>query len=578
MRQWFKTIFPAAFMVLGVFLVVHLSAESRQPGSREKVIAVAADNEPASATREELLPEKESSREPVEEDELAEEFLLEPEFDEELPGTGAKEKPAPSPEVEDKESWEEEAEFWEEESEEKIEPLEKIESALREGARIPGILSNLEDCKRAAIINDMRIQVAIKEIRYSRYKVLEAERDFLPKVQMNWERKDGISEEDQKEESFDSMKYGLEGNQTIFHGGKLVYTLKQAKIDLKVAQKKFLQAHQEVIFKVEKAYYELVKAQLVFEIQADMSKVAESGLSFSREAYQAGLNSYSEFLNIQSQTDQTYYHLLAAQQDISLAELELRTACNIDSAIGIQIDAVLTFMDFDFNYSLDECLELAFKNRPDLALNELTSLSNLYGIRLAKAEGMPKIEIIGTVGKNGENKKGERMELTDEWALKFQASWTLGANSAEYIWEKEETSPTEFGEQNNIKSSTTQKATLQIFDKLENFSKLAEARVEMASSDADFVELKGKIAGEVEEHYFDYQKAMTMVTASLSKIKFREKELEINRARQMMDEIPLSQVLNSELQLGEARVNYVEALGDYYTAIAGLFKAMGLAR
>ena len=71
---------------------------------------------------------------------------------------------------------------------------------------------------------------------------------------------------------------------------------------------------------------------------------------------------------------------------------------------------------------------------------------------------------------------------------------------------------------------------------------------------------------------------MTQVTASLSKIKFREKDLEINRAKQMMNEIPLSQVLTSELQLGEERVNYVQALADYYTSIAGLFKAMGLSK
>ncbi len=580
MRQRFKTIFPAAFMVLGIFLIIQLPAQSQQPESQEEIIATEADDGQAFETLEELLPEKETSQDSWEEEELAEEFFLEPEFEEELSEAGAEEQPTTTQELKDQESLEEEAEFWEEEGEEEIEAesLEKIELALQEGARIPSILNNLEDCKRAAHINDKRIQVAIKEIRYARYKLLEAERDFLPKVQMNWERKDGISEEDQKEESFDSIKYGLEGHQTIFHGGKLVYTLQQAKINLKTAQKKFLQAHQEVIFKVEKAYYGLVKAQLVFEIQADMSKVAESSLSFSREAYQAGLNSYSEFLNIQSQTDQTYYHLLAAQQDIALAELQLRTACNVDAAITIQVDAVLTFTDFDFNYSLDECLELAFQNRPDLAVNELTTVSSLYGIKLAKTQGMPKIEIIGSVGKNGENKKGERMELTDEWTLKFEASWAVGANTTEYTWEKEETSPTEFGAQNNIKSSTTQKATLQIFDKLENFSKLAEARVEMATSEADFVELKGKAAGEVEENYFDYQKAMTMVTASLSKIKFREKELEINRARQMMDEIPLSRVLNAELQLGESRVNYVEALGDYYTAIAGLFKAMGLSR
>jgi outer membrane protein TolC len=98
------------------------------------------------------------------------------------------------------------------------------------------------------------------------------------------------------------------------------------------------------------------------------------------------------------------------------------------------------------------------------------------------------------------------------------------------------------------------------------------------TSEADLMELRAKVAKEVDENYFNYQKAMTSVTASLSKIKFREKDLEINRAKQMMNDEPLSQVLQAELQLGEERVNYVKALADYYESISGLFKAMGLSK
>lgn len=170
------------------------------------------------------------------------------------------------------------------------------------------------------------------------------------------------------------------------------------------------------------------------------------------------------------------------------------------------------------------------------------------------------------------------MELSDEWSVKLQGTWILGANSAQYSYEKKQTVPKKFGAQDNTKGSKTQSVTLAFFDKLENFTNLAKSKVDKATSEADLIELRQNVANEVEENYFNYQKAMTMVTASLSMIKFREKDLEINRAKQMMNEIPLSQVLTSELQLGEERVNYVQALADYYTSISGLFKAMGLSK
>lgn len=488
--------------------------------------------------------------------------------------------------VEDAEEWIEEdlEEDWEEgwqESDENIQTFDDIQEAFAESEQIPSVLTNLDECKRVALLTNKRVQVAIKEMKYERHKLVEAERDFLPQVKGNWEKQEGSSAQEgqsKDDTGFSGLKYGLEAQQILFNSGKLSYQLEQAKTKLLIAKKKYLQAKQEAIYDVEKAYYELVKAQMAFEIQADLSKSAEAALSYAREAYRQGVNTYHEFLNVQSQTDQTYYQLLSSQQDIALAELELRQKCNVDASIGIQINAVLTFTDFEFNYSLDECLELAFKNRPDLAVNELTTLADVYGIKMSMAEGLPKIEFLGNVGKNGQSKAEEELKLNDEWSAKVQATWVIGANSVQYYYENKKTVPTEFGEQDNVKDSKTQNLTVSLFDKLENFSNLAKEYVTKSTSEADLVELRGKVAKEVEENYFNYQKAMTMVTASLSEIKFKEKDLEVNRAKQMMEDVQLSQVLTSELQLGEERVNYVQALSDYYTSISGLFKAMGLSK
>lgn len=459
--------------------------------------------------------------------------------------------------------------------------LRELETAMQEAEKIPSILTTLEECKRVALMNDKRVQVALKQIAYEQFKVQESERPFLPGLKGTWERQEGdaASTSGGPDTGFTTLKYAVESEYTIFSGGKLIYTLKQNKNNLEVAKKKYHAARQEAIFKTEKAYYTLVKSQMVFEVQADLSKAAESALTFSREAYRQGLNSYHEFLNVQSQTDQTYYQLLANQQEITLAELGLRQACNIGPSIGIQIDAVLTFTDFNFNYSLDECLELAFQNRPDLAVNELTNLSDLFGIKIALAEAYPKVVLTGTVGKNGQNQQGQPFELKDEWTMKVEAGWAIGANTSKYSYEKKKSPGTQVGgPTDNTKSSGTHKAELALFDKFENLSNLAKAQTQQATTEADLAELRDKIANEVEENYFNYQKAMTQVTASLSKIKYKEKDLEVNRAKHMMDEVPLSTVLTSEVALGEERVTYVKALSDYYIAISGLFKAMGLAK
>ena len=419
-----------------------------------------------------------------------------------------------------------------------VDTLEAIEKLYATTPQMPKILTNLEDCIKVALLNDKRIQVTLKDIRYQRFKIIEAQRNFWPQVKGQWENSEA-EEDNNKDKRNISLRYSVETRQIIFNGGKLNYTLKQHKTDLAIAKKKFEQARQEVVYKVEEAYYKLVKNKMIYEINYSLSKSAESALSFVRKAYNQGLNSYHEFLNIQSQTDQTYYQLLSSQHDMSLSELELRQVCNLDKEIKIKIDAVLTFADFAFNYALDECLDLGFKHRPDLMVNRLTTISDLYGVKLAKAEGLPKVEFIGNLGKSGQESTGKKLELNEEWSLQLQATWIIGANSTNYTFDQKKTIPKKFGAKDNTSGSTANKFSIGIFDKLNNFSDLAKAEVEKATAEADLAELEGKVANEIEESYFSFQKAMTMATASLSKIKYYEKDLEINSAKQKMDEIPL---------------------------------------
>lgn len=459
---------------------------------------------------------------------------------------------------------------------------EELEVSTKEAAerKLPTVLTTLEECKMVAEANSKRIQAARKEMEYARGKLIEADRNFLPQLKASWEREDGTSSQGSgsADQKFNNLKYGIEGQVVLFQGGKMVYTLKQARANMEIARRKLEQASQEMIFKVEKAYYDLVKAQMIFDVQSQLSKNAESGLSFSREAYRRGLNAYHEFLNVQSQTDQTYYKLLAAQQDIALAEMALRQACNLDPSNRVQINAVLTFTDFNFNYSLEGCLDLAYQHRPDLLLSELTTLSDLFAVKMAVADGLPKVELLGSVGKDGQAQGGEPVELSDAWSIRLQATWMLGGNSLQYALEKKRNVPKKFGNTDNTKDSQVQDVSLALFDKLENFSNLSKAALDKANAEAEWIELKGKVATEVQENYFNYQKAMTMVTASLSQIKFREKDLEVNQAKQKMNDAPFSQVLGAQIALEDERAKYVQALADYYTAIAGLFKAMGLSK
>jgi outer membrane protein TolC len=96
-----------------------------------------------------------------------------------------------------------------------------------------------------------------------------------------------------------------------------------------------------------------------------------------------------------------------------------------------------------------------------------------------------------------------------------------------------------------------------------------EAILEFELSEKDMV-------SEVKESYYNYNRAKIQMRSILKKIAYREKLVELAKHRSEINEIQISEYLQSEIDLVEERNTLYQAMIDYFIARASLNKAIGV--
>jgi len=435
-------------------------------------------------------------------------------------------------------------------------------------------IGNLEDCLRIAIANSKTLEIAKEEVRFAELKVREAARGLYPSAVAKMDRTDGTIkslETGGVDAGFRETEFGLQIGQPLYQGGKLKSTLTQARVRLEMARKKYEKTEQDLIFDVKRAYYNLVSSQANLHEQEKLLRQAESILEEVKKKYKLNLVTNEEFLNVQSQYNQVYYQKISEEKDYSLTLLTLKQLLNLEQPVSVEVDTHLDFQELAL--SLDNCLELAAKYRPDLATSKLSVKFGELGKKIAGSDQKFKIDVTGFYGRGGGAYKTEELKISDSWYAGVKLSKTLGWSTIGSGYTADQTNP-KLGQSARTESNTGS-VTFSFLDNLKNLTEEKEADIEYQKALNEFEETEKKIESEVKEAYFNYEKSLIQLEAISKEVEFRNEETRIAREKGKLNLAPNSQVLAAEINLVSAHTSYNEALAYYHIALASLNKAMG---
>ena len=440
---------------------------------------------------------------------------------------------------------------------------------------------SLNDCVTIAIKNNIPLQISTKNVKLAEMRLWEARRNMLPTATVNYQQYSGrVSGRE-----YVGRKQYIEGQQPVFRGGELYFTMKQAELNLEIVKTDYAKTKGELVLQVKKAYYSLLKSKENTRLQRELSLEVAKICDMVHKEYDSGIASKIELLNVDSQAGQVKYQLLSAEGDESVGELILKQAMSASPSDRVDIQPAAGFKKAEIDF--DKVLKLAYMNRPEMKINLLSIAYYKYERDITRAKGWPKVDLMGNWGlakeeyasedRLGPNASGvfdPDAKLEQQWYAGFKVSMPFWGSTAEYAWTKEHFVPVVAAFQGT--EAVTNAFKVGIMDNFKYYSDKQSGEIDFARAKQEMMKIEQDIALEARESCFNYEKALLQIQTAESKVNYQQKDLEFSRLKREMDEAPDSNVIEGLIKLAQEKFGYVQALTDCLTAIASINKAIGI--
>ncbi len=401
----------------------------------------------------------------------------------------------------------------------------------------------LKESLEIALQNSHEIHQAREKIAEAKAKKKESLTSFLPAIGSSSTFTQLGAESTISMSGFPSMTmtdqelYDLNLNlkQPLFTGGKLTGFYRQSEEAVKIVEENYRGTEINLVFKVKKAYYNILKAEKIQIVAKEAVEQIKAHLKVVENFYQAGMAPKVDLLKAKVQLANIKQNLVEAENGLELARASFNNLLNRDLSTSVEVVDVLSYQKEEFN--LKDCVENALKGRPELKMQKISSKMAEEGLGIAKSDYLPTISLIA----NYDQKKGLEIPI-DKW----QKSWNAIVAFELDIWNWGRTK-----------------------------AKVRQAKSVISQNQDALSLLKKAIELEVRNAFLNLQ-------AAEKKILVTEKAVEQSREGSRMSELRFKEgmatntdVLDATTLQSQTETNYYQALYDCHIAEADLKKAMG---
>lgn len=439
-------------------------------------------------------------------------------------------------------------------------------------------LSSMDEAVDIALENQMAAKIAEEEVALARLKLREARRALFPSTSLNFTETTGTTTSPAQD--FTDKEYKLKFEYPLYYGWRLKYAVEQAASNMKASRYNYDKILQDLRIEVETSFYSYLVNRVNLNLQRSLLIEAQDIFDIAKKRFDFELTTRSEFIQVESLLKQINYQLTSSKNDVDMARLSLAQAIGIEDPDKLEfiINTDVDFMELepaDLSVGLEECMDLAFRNRPDLKTKEYLVEFNDYEKKIAESKDQLKVDLTGSYGKSGGAYEYEALNMDTDWFIGLKVTKPLGANTVTTSYTKEETS--EKHGQSSRTESISKSVEMGFIDGLQMFSERKSAEISFKKAKEDLQKTRELVVKEVKEAFLNYKKGIVQVSSGLDKIRYREEELKVTKARAELNEIPSSELLKAHMSVVDEKTFYIESLGSLNQALAKLNKATGYA-
>lgn len=321
----------------------------------------------------------------------------------------------------------------------------------------------------------------------------------------------------------------------VYSGGKLEGQIDKAKLNFEVAELSVTGTEQQTKQSVTTYYFSVLQTGNALNISRDTVANYASHLKNVQSQYDVGIVAKSDVLASEVSLANAQNSLIKAENSYQLA------VSTLNNAIGLPLDRELKLKD-DLQYeqytpTLAECASHALANRPEIAEYQANIAIAGDDLKIAQSGYLPKVNLTAS----------------QDWYDKELP----GANN------------------NNWYVALT--VSLNLLDSGLTHSQVKQAKAGIDAAREQARQKRDNILLEVRQYYLGMREAEKRIDTSKVAGEQATENLRIAELRYSAGVGTNLDVLDAVLALNTARNNIVQALYDYNTNRAQLFRAMGVA-
>src|SRR6266404_7333744 len=195
-------------------------------------------------------------------------------------------------------------------------------------------------------------------------------------------------------QTFGDFEVALNLDYTVFDFGARAGRIDAAKAEVLAANFAFNNTHRSIIFRVEKAYYELLNTSgQVIAARTSLTK-AQTAQQAAEDRLKQGLGTLPDVLEARSATAQAELDLQSVIGAKDVAAGDLATALGVSPTTVIQVQSIDDLpIPLSLGDNVEEAIDRAFEQRPDLLQQVAEIRAATARVKEARSAYYPSLEL-----------------------------------------------------------------------------------------------------------------------------------------------------------------------------------------
>lgn len=408
---------------------------------------------------------------------------------------------------------------------------------------------SLQESIAKALDRSYRLEAVQETLNQAEFVRKQARADFLPKLGTNYSY-NRLSEprtfrstlEPGAEiavSSQDNYRWSGFARQPVFTGFALISNYRLAELGIDQSELELNLETLDLVLQVKETYFNVLAADKAVEVAEKDVETRTWTVKVARSFFDVGMIPINDVLRAEVELANTEQALVRAKNAASTARARFNTILVRPIGTPVVLEDILTYVPIEGDY--DEYVKVALANRPELKILDVNLLQTEQRIRLAKSRYYPEVNLSYEYIKEGDDPSvsGSPFHDANRWEALAVLSWTFWEWGKTYYAAREQESV---------------------------FRQLIQTKLDVEDS----------VRFQVKDSVLGLETAEKNIPTTLKAVTQGEENLRVNEERYKAQVTTITELLDAQTLLAEARLNYYRALYDHNLAKARLERAVGI--